>query len=158
MKISIRGFMGLIAWLALVLSLWGMAKSEVVNPPGGWATSISVDLLCGLNLIFSMFAVLLAIGYRKERSEFWIGASVIAGILTALQVTDSFPRDAAGFGAEKMLRWLIATYGSSGSGSNWFSSHRDQWSYLLLYSWTPLLAVAGGVLVVLIRRKGAQEA
>ena len=141
------------AWAGAIVGIWMLAKSEIATPPPKWATGIPTDILLLLNLVFAFVAVLAALGNRLGSDGFWLGTSIVASTLVVLQITDSLPDNSAIYVAEAIIARVGTSVEATLNNTNWLHSHRKQIALLLLYSWTPLLAVAGGSFLAFLRNK-----
>ena len=142
MRISLQLLLFGVAWLAVILGLSSLAISDAATNIA--PKNIAKDVLCGLNVAFSLTSALLAIRHTGEKKYFWIGVVVVASTLTVLQIADLLPKNAAKQLGYRIMDWIASSKNPKGSAEVWYFSHLDQITILLLYSWTPLVSLAGG--------------
>ena len=117
MRISLQLLLFGVAWLAVILGLSSLAISDAVTNIA--PKNIAKDVLCGLNVAFSLTSALLAIRHTGEKKYFWIGVVVVASTLTVLQIADLLPKNAAKQLGYRIMDWIASSKNPKGSSEGW---------------------------------------
>jgi len=106
----------------------------------GWSLRTSSELLLFINFLLTLVAVSFAIGTYPKRE--WLTTSLVAAILVTMQLMNWLPTNIAHALGEKIVLYVTPTQNLGSSG--WRDSYSADFATLLIYSWTPLLALACG--------------
>lgn len=139
LNFSLKTLALVVFWISFVLALFAYARSSVMVGKG-WSTRASSELLLVANILFMLFAISQAIGTFPKRD--WLATSVVAGILVTMQLMHWLPTITAHTLGDKIVSLVTPAQNLGTSG--WRDSHAAEFASLLLYSWTPFLALACG--------------
>lgn len=137
LKFSIKTLALLIAWFAINVSALTQIRSEVNVTTVGAPSGFAADSICIVNLLFAIFSLSIALGSDPGRRRYWITATAIAFTLLAIQLFDIFPRRAAETCARQMVELLTT------SRNGYVAMHCEELATVLLYCWSPIIALVG---------------
>ncbi len=139
MKFSIQTLGLCVAWAAILAGLICQIRWEIVHTK--WPSGIASDAVWTLNLIFGLVIVLLAVATRTKKQMFWIGCAVVAVSLFVCQATELQPRALSRYLSFHLLKWMVPTQAGT---SSMFEAQKLELGSVLIYSFIPMLSMAGG--------------